>query len=297
MTLHASRTSERFVGRHAGRPCLLCGGRDFRPVFRESGIDILKCRTCRHVSSSYLGDPHYAGFWGDEVPQGEHAYWNRARRRMHQDFFDRFVAGRSGRLLDMGCGLGFFLQRMAGYPEWDAYGCEISAAAVRHAHRTADRERVVCARLEEAPWPAGFFDVITMWDVIDHVLHPDPLLRHCHELLTAGGICFIRTPNVSIHLPRARLKKFVWGERRDATYLQARDHLHHYSSATLRTLLERNGFSRVEFVHLHAIDATSSKRRMSARLARSAWFHAARGLATVSRGRVNIDNLFVVARK
>jgi 2-polyprenyl-3-methyl-5-hydroxy-6-metoxy-1,4-benzoquinol methylase len=216
---------------------------------------------------------------------------------MHQDFFDRFVAGRSGRLLDMGCGLGFFLERMARYPRWEAYGCEISAAAVRYARQTSQLERVVCARLEEAPWPAGFFDVITMWDVIDHILRPDPLLRHCHDLLATGGLCFIRTPNVSIHLPRARLKKFVWGERRDVTYLQARDHLHHYSSSTLRTLLERNGFSRVEFIHLHAIDATSSKRRIPAQLARSAWFHAARGLARVSRGRVNIDNLFVVAQK
>jgi 2-polyprenyl-3-methyl-5-hydroxy-6-metoxy-1,4-benzoquinol methylase len=281
----------------ASRQCLLCGGTDCRVVFRERGIDILRCRGCRHVWSSYLGDPHYAGFWGDQVAQEEHIYWNNARQRMHQDFFDRFVADRSGRLLDMGCGLGFFLKRMAAYPAWDAYGCEISVAAVRYAQETLQLKNVVCARPEEAPWPAGFFDAITMWDVVDHIPHPDMLLRHCHDPLARDGVCFIRTPNISMHLPRARLKKLVWGERADTTYLQPRDHFHHYSSSALRALLARNGFSRVDFVHLHAIESASSKRRMSSQLARSLWFHTARGLAALSRGRVNIDNLYAVARK
>ena len=281
----------------ASRECLMCGGTHFRSVFREGGVDIRRCCRCRHVSSSYVGDPHYAGFWGDEVAQCEHVYWNEARRRMHQDFFDRFVAGRSGRLLDMGCGLGFFLKRMTGYPAWDAYGCEISAPAVRYARDTLELQKVECARLEEAPWPAAFFNVITLWDVIDHILHPDMLLRHCHDLLATDGLCFIRTPNISIHLPRARLKKLVWGERADMTYLQPHDHFHHYSSSALRALMARNGFSRVEFVHLHAIDPASSTRRISSQLARSLWFHTARGLAAVSRSRVNIDNLYAVARK
>lgn len=280
------------------RQCLLCGGRDFRPVFEEFGIDIVRCRACRHVFSLYAGDPHYDGFWGEAVTEGsESMYWDRARARMYRDFLNRFVAGRAGRLLDMGCGLGYFVKAMAEYPAWEAHGCEISEAAVRYSRETLGLSNVVRARLEEAVWPSESFDLITMWDVLDHLLDPDPLLQRCHELLTRDGVCFIRTPNVSLHLPRARLKKLVWGMRPDIPYLQARDHCHHYSTDSIRTLLERNGFSRVRFAHLRPVDSISSSRSASRQLVRKVWFDAVRGLAMATGGRLNLDNLFVLAQR
>ena len=181
-------------------------------------------------------------------------------------------------------------------PGWQACGCEISEAAVRHA-RDALKQSVVCARLEEAPWPVASFDVITMWDVLDHVLSPDPVLKRCHALLKNGGALFLRTPNIKIHLPRARLKKLLWGERTDIGYLQPRDHMHHYSASTVRRLLERNGFSRIRFLHLRPIDTVSAARHVGGRLARGVWFHSARGLHAATGGLLNLDNLFVAAQK
>jgi SAM-dependent methyltransferase len=281
-----------------GRECLLCGGPDSRSVFEEFGIDIVRCRACGHVFSTYAGDPHYDGFWGEDVAEGsESRYWDRARAAMYQDFLNRFVAGRAGRLLDMGCGLGYFVKAMAVYPAWEAHGCEISEAAVRYSRETLGLSNVVRARLEEVSWPRESFDIITIWDVLDHLQRPDPLLKRCHELLTRDGICFIRTPNVSMHLPRARLKKLVWGMRRDIPYLQARDHFHHYSTESIRRLLDRNGFSRVEFVHLRPVDSISSSRSTSRQVVRKVWFDAVRGLAKATGGRVNLDNLFVVAQR
>lgn len=289
-----SRHSER-----AGQTCLLCGRSDYRPVFEEFGIEVVRCRVCGHVFSMYASDPHYDGFWGDEVADGsESAYWKRARARMYQDFLTRFVSGRAGRLLDMGCGLGFFVKAVSQHPGWEAYGCEISDTAVRYARETLGLSTVVRARLEDAPFPHESFDLVTMWDVLEHLRQPDSALERCREVLTKEGICFIRTPNIDLHLPRARVKKAVLGMRRGVSYLQARDHCHHYSPAGIRTLLERNGFSRVEFVHLRPVDSTlSSSRDISRRLVRSVWFHAVRGLSAVTAGRVNLDNLFVVARK
>ena len=276
--------------------CLLCGGTRDRPVFSDTGVTILRCRDCRHVFSSYPGDPHYGGFWGDEVAPGAHLYWSRARRRMHQGFVDRFLRGRSGRLLDMGCGLGFFVQVVARQPGWEAVGCEISEPAVRHARDTL-QQQVVCARLEDAPWSAASFDVITMWDVLDHILAPDPLLKRCHALLKDDGLFFLRTPNISIHLPRARVRKLLRGEGAAVGFLQPRDHFHHYSPSTLRRLLERNGFSRISFLHLRPIDSDSEKPGLGGRVARSLWYHGARGLDAVSRGHLNLDNLYVAAQK
>jgi 2-polyprenyl-3-methyl-5-hydroxy-6-metoxy-1,4-benzoquinol methylase len=216
---------------------------------------------------------------------------------MHDDFCRRFVVGRSGRLLDMGCGLGFFLQAMAPYAHWEAYGCEISPAAVRYARDTLGLPNVICGRPEEADLPHHTFDIITLWDVLEHLLRPDPLLRHCHTLLKEGGLCFIRTPNVGLQLLRARLKKLVRGMQPGVTYLQARDHAHHYSMSSIRRLLERNGFSHVEFVHLHPIQGMSVSKWGVLPGVKNAWFEAVRALALVSRGHWNFDNLFVLARK
>ena len=277
--------------------CLMCGGRQHRPIFNEFGIDILRCRACHHVFSSFRSDPHYDGFWGEGVAESDLLYWKEARSTMYQDFFERFLIGRSGRLLDMGCGLGFFLKAMAPYANWEAYGCEISPVAVRYARDTLGLTNVICSRLEEADLPQSSFDLITMWDVIDHIPRPDPLLRRCHALLREGGICFMRTPNVIIQLLRARLKQLLWRMQPGVAYLQARDHAHHYSMSSIRKLLERNGFSRVQFIHLRPVQRVSGGKKGALRGAQNVGFEVVRALAMVSRGHVNFDNLFVLAHK
>ena len=85
--------------------------------------------------------------------------------------------------------------------------------------------------------------------------------------------------------------------RPGVTYLQARDHAHHYSMASLRRLLERNGFSRIEFLHLRPVGSLSTRQRWLRQGLKNLGFEAVRALAVLSRGRLNLDNLFVVARK
>jgi 2-polyprenyl-3-methyl-5-hydroxy-6-metoxy-1,4-benzoquinol methylase len=216
---------------------------------------------------------------------------------MYEDFFKRFIAGRSGRLLDMGCGLGFFVKAMEAHGAWEAYGCEISPAAVRYAREKLGLRNVAGGRLEDTGLPDGSFDLITMWDVIDHIPRPDPVLRRCHALLKEGGRCFIRAPNVSVQLPRAWLNRLLRGMRPGVTYLQARDHAHHYSTSSLRRLLERNGFSRIEFQHLRPVGSVSTRQRWLRQGVKNLGFEAVRALAFVSGGHLNFDNLFVVARK
>jgi SAM-dependent methyltransferase len=276
-----------------GPRCLLCGAGSHKTVFTEDGVDILRCRSCGHVFSSYPGEPHFDGFWGEDVGDDDHFYWRTARNPMYDDFMRMFLDGRSGKLLDMGCGLGFFLTRIARHSRWEPYGCEISPAAVRYARDKNGLKNIVCSRLQDLDAPPGAFDVITMWDVLDHLLAPDPLLRRCHTLLRDGGMCFIRTPNVRLQLPRARLNVLLRGR---GAGLHAHEHLHHYSQASIRTLLERNGFTRIGFVHLRPVGAEPGASRFEGPAKRT-WFAAVRALAVLTRGRANLDNLFVVAYK
>lgn len=277
--------------------CNICGCTKSQAIFNEDGIDILRCLHCDHVYSSFKADSHYDKYWGDEVGEGDHSYWSKARARMHQDFFRKFLAEGSGRLLDMGCGLGFFLKAIEPYSKWETYGREISPAAVRYARDTLGLRNVICSRLDDTDLPQSSFSLITMWDVIEHILHPDPVLRHCHSLLKSNGICFIRTPNVYPQLLRARVGRRLRHADRGFTYLQPRDHAHHYSMCSIRRLLERNGFTRIDFLHLHPIQGGFWNRNGVMQAAKNACFHIVRGLAIVTGGHMNLDNLFVVAHK
>jgi 2-polyprenyl-3-methyl-5-hydroxy-6-metoxy-1,4-benzoquinol methylase len=283
------------VDRLTARECLLCGSTEHRAVFSEVETDILRCRRCRHVFSSATTKPHYDEYWSEEISAEDRAYFGEARNTMYEDFIRRFVRGGSGRLLDMGCGLGFFLKAMAPYGSWEAHGCEISPSAVRYARETLGLSNVICGHLDDvAGFQPGSFDVVTMWDVLDHLAQPEPVLKQCHRLLGSSGVCFIRTPNVVVQLARARLRRMVRGVEPGAAYLQARDHAHHYSMKSIRRILERSGFSRVEFIHLHPVDGHST---VVAGAAKRLTFEAIRAVALLSFGYVNLDNLFVVAHK
>jgi 2-polyprenyl-3-methyl-5-hydroxy-6-metoxy-1,4-benzoquinol methylase len=263
-------------------------------VFKEFDADILQCRSCRHISSSHQLDPQYAGYWDENVVVAD-PYWSVSRMPMYEDFVGRFMAGRSGSVIDMGCGLGFFVQYATRFPGWEAHGCEISPAAVRYAREKLGLTKIHCGRLDEVKLPEQSFDIVTMWDVLDHLLEPDAILQKCRSLIKPNGFCFIRTPNIRVQLPRARINKVFRGMREGVTYLQATHHPHHYSTDTIRMLLNRNGFSRVEFVHFRPVLAAPGASWLS-RSIKSSSFWLVRALAAVSGGRVNLDNLYVIAR-
>ena len=102
---------------------------------------------------------------------------------------------RAGRLLDVGCSTGLFLNEMRRYGEWDLYGVETSPDAARYA-----RERfglnVYEGQLEAAPLDAGSFDMITLWDVLEHLPDPGAALDQIARLLGPQGRVIISAPNL-----------------------------------------------------------------------------------------------------
>jgi len=166
------------------------------------------------------------------------------RRSRH---FRRFLAGagRPGKLLDVGCGYGFFL-KLAQEAGWEAIGVDLDPRAVAYAK---DRLRVNALEgdLRDFHFPDGSFDLVTLWNVLDYVPDPLDLLEEVHRLLKSGGRIFIRTPNVVWHLLNCRLtgllKRLGWGAVFDERpYLTFVFHLTSFSRSTLRLLLEHAGF-------------------------------------------------------
>jgi 2-polyprenyl-3-methyl-5-hydroxy-6-metoxy-1,4-benzoquinol methylase len=279
------------------RACIVCGDSHSSIVFEEFGIGVLKCRACGHVYSSYEQDQHYDDYFGERVPSGEQFWWDKAHAKMYADFCDRFIVGKAGSLLDVGCGLGFFVKTVSSFPAWQVFGCDTSKGAVEFARRELGLDNVYWGPAEECGFREDYFDIVTLWDVIEHVPDPDPLLSFLSKVLREDGFLFIHTPNIRIQLPKARMIRLIKGMNPHLHYLEAKDHINIYSMHTIKRVLRRNGYSNIQFTHLHPIQSLSGSRNPLLALMKNALFYSSKVLFSVSAGKLNFDNLFVTARK
>lgn len=181
-----------------------------------------------------------------------------------------------GRLLDFGCGCGSFLERMR-RQGWHVTGVDISPQAIHMVRRELGLPALLGSLPHEDLEP-GSFDVITMWQSLEHVHEPLPVLRAARRLLVPGGRLLVAVPNID-SLP------FRWF---GASWigLDLPRHLTHFTPWTLHAMLERAGFR----VHPVRQVRHTDWLRASARLAQVAqrgphWFRwltkkPAAGLAT-----------------
>jgi len=222
--------------------CILCGGLRWRSVLCEGPWAYLRCRRCGLVflhpqpTSEFLHQ-HYQDYLPDDQ-EGVESWrrlmievWNRSGRLIQQLF------PIPGRLLDVGCGYGFFLERMA-LCGWQVKGIEISAKARRYA-REVLRLEVSEKALPRPDWRDGSFDVVTLFYVIEHLADPLSTLRETHRLLRPGGLLLLRWPHTT---PLARMLK-PWADH--LKLYQAPSHLFDFSPATLGMMLRRSGFQAI----------------------------------------------------
>jgi 2-polyprenyl-3-methyl-5-hydroxy-6-metoxy-1,4-benzoquinol methylase len=136
-----------------------------------------------------------------------------------------------GRLLDVGCASGFFVQA-ARARGWDAEGIEpchwLVAWGKEHLHVP-----LRAGTLAEAGYEDGTFDVVSMWDVLEHVPSPRAQLQECARVLKPGGMLVINYPDFGC--PLARLAGRRW-------WFLLSNHLYYFTRATMRRYLEATGF-------------------------------------------------------
>ena len=242
-------------------PCVLCGAFEREPVLevtlnqssRPQTFRLLRCRSCGLVmtdprlSGDALEAYYHQDYWGRV--RAEDLDWVRRSERPRTAFLERFLSG--GRLLDVGCGQGIFLLALDP-ARWERYGLEVMPSAHREALRrlapSSTREglalnrtgsglapdRIIAAELTAAGLPGEHFDVITFWDVLEHLPDPRAALVEAFRLLRPGGLVLLRLPNFSSYQARR------FGE--DWFALQLPYHFYHFTPATLTRLLEVTGF-------------------------------------------------------
>jgi 2-polyprenyl-3-methyl-5-hydroxy-6-metoxy-1,4-benzoquinol methylase len=136
-----------------------------------------------------------------------------------------------GKLLDVGCAAGFFV-KAACDAGWDAVGVEPCQWLVDYGSSQLG-VKIVAAPLDRANFPDDYFDVVTIWDVLEHV--PDPVgeLREVFRVLRPGGLLMVNFPDVGTW--QAKLARKNW-------WFFLSVHLTYFTKNTLRTMLTKVGF-------------------------------------------------------
>ncbi len=258
---------------------------------------MVRCRKCSLVYRNPRPTvAHVRGAYTAE--QTDHNLEERVgRRRCHQ--FRRVLDSfpdRPGRLLDIGCGYGFFL-KMADEKGWKAVGVDLDPKGIAYAKEHL-QVNALLGDIRDINFPDGSFDLVTLWNVVDFV--PDPLdfISEIHRVLKEDGYLFIRTPNVAWHYLSFRLAKFLkhlgwcklFDERPYSTFIF---HLTNFSRLTLRLLLDRSGFIPLRISNSPPIPGDPymgfgpTRERLVA-LGKRAVYGTAQALAFLSAGRLLI---------
>lgn len=218
--------------------CLLCGSSDARVLYQTGEGVYFRCRRCGLVAVDPIPDPggmkQRAEYWANQHHKLEQKvaahYSPQFQKIAFGPYLRRFENYRkSGRILDVGCGIGGFVDA-AQKAGWDAYGIDVSSSV-----EVAQRRglQVMRTTLDWAGFPESHFDVVTLFDVIEHIPDPQEMIRGAARVLRPDGCLFLLTPNQGSLLAK------VLGARWEA--VEPLDHIALYNRHTLTRLLAEFG--------------------------------------------------------
>jgi len=185
--------------------CILCKSNDFKEICSYDHIKIVKCKTCgliyrnprfkENLNREFYSYDYYGSYKDTEerVSLARGCLFRNALDRLHK----KITSDSKKTLLDVGCGQGHFL-KLAKDLSWEVEGVELSKAACEYAKEKFDID-IKNKDLREVNFPDCYFDTITLWNVLDHLLYPIDILREIYRVLKPEGILVIRVPNVKFH--------------------------------------------------------------------------------------------------
>ena len=213
--------------------CSVCGFRQVRPRLGNEEIQAL-------YPDEYFDSAGQIGF-GDYARQQQ-------RYEREAFFLARKLARMApqGRLLEVGCALGFLLDALRTHCGWETVGLDISTFAAHFARTTYGLD-VRQATLEEAAFDDGSFDFILQKDLLEHVRDPRAHLLETRRILRPGGHVLLVTPNGEANLrPLARLSRELHAAGDEARVpLIDQGHLSYFSRRHLLRLLADSGLRPV----------------------------------------------------
>jgi SAM-dependent methyltransferase len=217
--------------------CQLCGFHGpMEPQYPS--LKIVRCPSCQLVFYSPEIDPEplygEGYFLGDE-------YLNYLRDKpVLQVNFSRYIRhlrrwSNGGRLLEIGCAYGFFLEMAQRY--WEVKGYDISKEGIAHAQKIFG-PAVQWGDFLKVGDENESFDVVCLWDTLEHLNYPVKTLAKAAHVLNPGGILALTTGDIGSLIARWR------GER--WRLIHPPTHLTYFSKETLEKAIRSIGLELIE---------------------------------------------------
>jgi len=239
--------------------CNLCGADDYKVIcparydmvkqqeladkFRSSGDELLvdqlvKCNECGfmylnpRIKPQLILKGYSEGTDENFISQAKYRELTFSKALRH---IERFTKGKKGRIYDIGTAGGSFLNA-AKKRGWDVYGSEPNKWLCKWGKEnygiTIWQGDIFSHRFEK-----NFFDVVTLWDVLEHVPDPSKNLEEINRILKPGGILVVNYPDISSWISKLMGKKWIF-------LLSV--HLFYFNRKTIKKMLNKNGFKAIK---------------------------------------------------
>lgn len=196
----------------------------------------MKCPNCGLASlfplpSKRTLKAYYEKHYQDSLKRKD---FRREKRRV--DDLERYV--KVGRILDIGCSLGFFLKE-AKKKGWQCFGLEYSEKAAEYARKQFSL-RIFVGEIRETPFPDEHFDVITMFSTLEHTLNPQMVIRNVYRKLKPGGLFIFKIPNIDSF--EYRLSRFLGKPFEGFIF----EHLYYFTPRAIKQMIEKESFKIIK---------------------------------------------------
>lgn len=226
--------------------CNLCNSDNYKRLYHIQGVNIVQCNNCGLIyvnprpSEDELGQLYTKAYYTSQTATGYHDYlesggtiMNSYRPRL--ETIEKYK--RSGRLLEIGCASGFFLE-LARERGWQTQGVDISLYATTYARKVLGID-CFTGTLQSANFQKEYFDVVAMWDTLMHLPDPVGTLVEVNRILRQGGVLAMDALNMTC------LNVKLFGKHWSVLQ-KTQEHLYYFSANTIRKLLDKTGFEVIE---------------------------------------------------
>jgi 2-polyprenyl-3-methyl-5-hydroxy-6-metoxy-1,4-benzoquinol methylase len=216
--------------------CCVCGNTEpdkFSLVYQKENFAVVNCSKCSFwfIPPYYRKQIEYTQYKNEAVTQAVRSGNNWVKIQRHKLRF-RFIRKyiRKGRLFDLGAGWGHFM--LAGKElGYDVHGIEIAEQPYKYC---VEDLKLPVEHIDFFKYhPAEKYDIVTMWDVLEHIDKADTFLQHVNEITKSGGYLFLQVPQIDSYFS----KRF-----RDRWKMMGLDHVNYFSRKTITQILETNGY-------------------------------------------------------
>lgn len=214
--------------------CIICDSDKLTPLLGYEKAHLCQCDSCHLVFSRKTPtDEELTNFYKN---YGTNNYLSPLTIKRYNELLDLFEPfKKTNKILDVGCGIGYFLVE-AKKRGWEVYGTELS---IESANICLQKEiNIEKGTLNAGNYEPAMFDIITSFEVIEHINSPRLELKYFNTILRKGGLVYVTTPNFNSML-RYRLK---------AAYniITYPEHLTYYTPKTLQIIFELSGFKKLK---------------------------------------------------